>query len=305
VLTNAFGLRLSILAGALILAVTAAGAAEPAAASQQRGVPAKVGVITWNICGAIKRCKGAKRDAEKRAELVRSAAQDKDVAVIMIQEACISLHSRPLERELEAATGARWSVRHRTAKEIGEDRPVTCPKTGLQEAGAAVFMKELPGSRIVGWDMRFGSTHEDAVGRVHSQGAACLQDTANKLLACSSHFANEKADPSGALRRASARDFHQQALAKQNAGYRTIIGGDLNLEPDSRDVQVLYDGNFEADTDDQCPTSGPASCTLKVGRKIDYVFFSDRGWDLDGGDAIYENEDLSDHWMLKGKVKSV
>lgn len=176
--------------------------------------------------------------------------------------ACDSLHSTPLETALNQRTSGEWVVRHRTAKTIGTDNPVRCPRSGKPEAGVAIAMKKLPGSDLVhdsagrpGWDMTFTSTSEP--GGKHSQGAACLEDRGNKLLACTSHFANENADPGKALRTASARDFRNQARDWQNGGYRTIIGGDFNLEPGDDATQPLYDGDFEADSDEKCTTTGP------------------------------------------------
>lgn len=295
----------AVLGGMLGLASPSSAAPSPAS------LPAKVGVLTWNICGAIAACPSVNQPQSKISELVNRVLEDDSIAVIMIQETCASIHSRPLERSLEAATGGGWVVRHRTAKTPGTAVPVVCPKTGLPEAGTAVAMKELPDSDIVGFDMTFTSTDEERTGQIHTQGAACLQDEVNRLMACTSHFANSSADPLGALRRASVRDFRQQALDKQNGGYRTIIGGDLNLPDDDPDIQPMYDGNFEADSDDKCPTTGPGVCTpIKFGDKIDYIFFSDRGWDLDSGDAsytsntdiAYDSGNLSDHWILEGVV---
>ncbi|GAA3476108.1 hypothetical protein GCM10018966_006350 [Streptomyces yanii] len=283
-------------------------------------LPTRVGVLTWNICGALSRdgspsCPGTSRG--KINELVDRVNNDRSIAVVMIQEACESLHSRPLQEALNHAGSGEWVVRHRTAKSPGTDNPVRCPRTGKKDAGVAVAMKKLPGNDLVydkqgkpGWDMTFTSTSEPE-GK-HTQGAACLQDRGNKLLACTSHFANANADPSKQMRRASARDFRNQARSWQNGGYRTIIGGDLNLKPGDRAIRPLYSGNFEADSDEKCTTTGPwylKGCRNVAGDKLDYIFFSDRGWDLVQGRPIYVGSwsydigRLSDHWMLRGVVR--
>lgn len=283
-------------------------------------MPPRVGVLTWNICGALKpdadnSCPGS--NGGKIKELVDRVRKDKSIAVVMIQETCDGLHSKPLQAALNRAASGEWVVRHRTAKSPGTDNLVRCPRSNKPEAGVAIAMKKLPGNDLVydnqgnpGWDMTFNSTSEPR-GK-HTQGAACIEDRGNKLLACTSHFANENADPSKAMRRASARDFRNQARSWQNGGYRTIIGGDLNLKPGDRAIQPLYDGNFEADSDEKCTTTGPwflKGCRNVAGAKLDYIFFSDRGWDLEQGRPIYVGSwrydvgGLSDHWMLRAVVR--
>ncbi|MYZ40129.1 MULTISPECIES: endonuclease/exonuclease/phosphatase family protein [unclassified Streptomyces] len=285
-----------------------------------RSLPSRVSVLTWNICGALKpdadnSCPGT--NSGKINELVNRVQKDKSIAIVMIQETCESLHSKPLQGELNRRTSSEWVVRHRTAKGIGTGTPVRCPRSGKGEAGVAIAMKKLPGSDIVndgqgkpGWDMTFRSTSE-AGGR-HTQGAACIQDRGNKLLACTSHFANENADPSKAMRKASAKDFRDQARAWQNGRYRTIIGGDFNLKPSDKEIKPLEVGNFEADSDEKCTTTGPwflKGCRNVAGAKLDYIFFSDYGWDLEQGRPIYVGSRsydfgrLSDHWMLRGVVR--
>ncbi len=294
-----------------------AATADKAADTDPRSVPPRVGVLTWNICGAINSCPNSDHASRKIDELVDRVQDDDSIAVVMIQEACDSLHSAPLEAALNRETSAEWVVRHRTAKTIGTDDLVRCPRSGKFDAGVAIAMKKLPGSDLVhdgqgepGWDMTFGSTSEP--GGKHTQGAACIEDRGNKLLACTSHFANQNADPSKALRNASARDFRDQARDWQNGGYRTIIGGDLNLKPGDDGIDPLYDGNFEGDSDEKCTTTGPwylKGCRNVAGSKLDYLFFSDYGWDLEQGRPIYVGSwrydvgRLSDHWMLKATVK--
>ncbi|NGO73069.1 endonuclease/exonuclease/phosphatase family protein [Streptomyces boncukensis] len=299
------------------------GAADGARSGQSSSLPSRVGVLTWNICGALKEdgdnsCPGS--SSGKVDELVNRVKRNESTTVIMVQETCESLHSRPLETALNRETPGEWVVRHRTALRVGTDNPVVCPRSGKPEAGVAIAMKKLPGSDLVqdsegkpGWDMTFPNTDEEETGTVHTQGAACLQDRGNRLLACASHFANANADKTN-LREASARDFRDQARDWQNGGYRTIIGGDLNLRPDDDALQPLYEGNFEADSDRKCTTTGPwylnyPTCQNPRGSKLDYIFFSDYGWDLVRGHPYYWGSRdyslgrLSDHWMLWSVVR--
>lgn len=104
-----------------------------------------------------------------------------------------------------------------------------------------------------------------------------------------------------------------QVTKYQDRGYRTIVGGDFNLEPDDSQIKPMYAGNFEADTDDKCNTAvrWTLGCIIPFGHKYDYIFFSDSGWDLKTGDVIrngswrYDYGRLSDHFMLQGAVHPV
>lgn len=287
---------------------SAMAAAELGVSASASSVPNRVGVLTWNICGATKTCNGSAYPERKIDELVDHVLTDSSIGVVMIQEACESIHSRPLERELNRRTRSTWVVQHRTAIRLNSKKTaVTCPVTGKPEAGVAIAVRAMPGSKFDRWNTRFKSVPEK--NGAHSQGAACVQDTANKLLACTAHFANENNDGLRTRRAASARDFRDKALWFQRRGYRTIIGGDFNLDRNAPEVRVLYDGNFEADTDDKCDTMGPPTCRSSGGHKYDYIFFSDFGWDLERGDVQlsgsnhYLRRELSDHWILEGIVK--
>ncbi|MFE0176866.1 endonuclease/exonuclease/phosphatase family protein [Streptomyces sp. NPDC059002] len=321
--------------------LTSSGAASAADAP---GLPKHVTALSWNVCGGYEGCVEWNKPQWKVDQVVKAVKDDPSVAVVMLQEVCLGLHAEPLQEAL----GDGWQVQFRAAPVVpvhdGQVEGPTTDKKGLENvhaclsdkrglapeatpspllgddeqgndqraqvggkrdvAGVLVAMKKLPGSELHPVNMSF-------VGDMR-QGAACIKDTGNLLFACSSHFLNKGADKSEASRTASARNFRDQTVHLQAQGYRTIIGGDLNARPDSKPLQPLYDGNFEADVNLQRSTHPEG--------KLDHIFFSDYGWDLVGASVEYPGiveglpglftiqrfgVPLSDHWMLKGTVEPV
>ncbi|WP_167829024.1 endonuclease/exonuclease/phosphatase family protein [Streptomyces sp. MZ04] len=311
------------------------------------GLPDKVSVLSWNACGAYEGCPHWDKPELRVDQVVKAVQDDPSVAVIMLQEVCLGLHAEPLQERL----GDGWQVQFRAAPVVRKDpvtgdhegptretgdlgtvhtclsdkrvpTPEAAPSALLNHdeqgndqrvqaggrrdlAGVLVAMKKLPGSELHPVNMTFVEDKK--------QGAACIKDTGNLLFACSSHFLNKGADPDELSRTASGRDFRDQTVHLQAQGYRTVIGGDLNATPDSKPLQPLYDGNFEADVNQKRPTH-------TSGGKLDHIFFSDYGWDLVGARLDYPGDLwgmpsldlratfgvlLSDHWMFKGTVNPV
>ncbi|MHC3455723.1 endonuclease/exonuclease/phosphatase family protein [Streptomyces prasinus] len=302
-------------------AEASAGEVEVQAAQGARRMPNRVAVLTWNICGIAGACPNrGEYQTEQVREITNVVKGDRSYAVVLIQEACAE-HSR----QLQEALGKNWVVHHRKATVLG-----TKKRKFICGAGAAVAMKKLPGSKFVkgpdgrsGWDVTFTGTRglEREDGKKYhpktrhvTQGAACLQDKGNKILACSSHFVAGGVTDYDKIQAASVKDLHRTTVDWQRGGYRTIVGGDFNIngrknasESEKERIDPLFDGNFEADSNDRCSTRGKRGC--KNGRKIDYIFFSDRGWQLRGGDVRfwhgsedYRDRKLSDHWMLTAAV---
>lgn len=162
-------------------------------------------------------------------------------------------------------------------------------------AGVTLAMKRLPGSDFVkggddkpGWNVTFTSTrgwerdetksYKPSTNRT-TQGAICLQDRGNKLLACTSHFVSGSVRNAKAIQNASVKDLGRTAATWSKRGYRTVLGGDFSIDGRKERPRLapLYNGNFEADSNDNAPT--------RAGRKIDSLFFNDRGWKLRGGDV--------------------
>ncbi|WP_190086425.1 endonuclease/exonuclease/phosphatase family protein [Streptomyces longisporoflavus] len=295
--------------------------AAPAASADTRpaALPSAVNVITWNICGGLTSCPNSDHPQRKLRELVNRKVDGQKLNVIMMQESCGRLHAAALQKML----GSGWAVQHRVAPLLATGKPAPCAADGGRlDGGVTVAVQKMPGSDFVndrdasaqsdGWNMTYTPARSDTP-KLGTQGAACLEDRGNKLLACTTHLANENADPNAAYRRDSVSSLHQQVKEYQDRGYRTIVGGDFNLEPDDSQIKPMYAGNFEADTDDKCNTAvhWTLGCTSPFGHKYDYIFFSDNGWDLKTGDVIrngswrYDYGRLSDHFMLQGAVNPV
>ncbi|WP_431995603.1 endonuclease/exonuclease/phosphatase family protein [Streptomyces griseoflavus] len=272
-------------------------------------MPSRVAALTWNICGIASACpnrgEGQTEQIEEIADIVKA---DSGYAVVLLQETC-AVHSKLLKKKL----GKNWVVRHRNGLMMGtKDRTFPC------KAGVAVAMKKLPGSTFVkgpdgrlGWDVTFtrtrGLEHVDGKAdrprtQYTTQGAACLQDKGNKILACSSHFVPGSVKNATKIQNLSLGDLRQTTVDWQKGGYRTIVGGDFNIDVKAKNLPVvglkrmsgMYRGNFEADSDNNGATHG--------NRKIDYIFFSDRGWKLRGGGVRKTSGKLSDHRILTAAV---
>lgn len=286
------------------------------AAPDTRRLPQRLAVLTWNICGSASTCPITDKPAQKINELLRVIRAEPGYAVIMLQESC-SKHRNLLAEGL----GSEWVVRHRTAHYVGSKQRIVCGGKKNNGAGVTLAMKRLPGSDFVkggdgkpGWNVTFTSTRgwerdetkssKPSTNRT-TQGAICLQDRGNKLLACTSHFVSGSVRNAKAIQNASVKDLGRTAATWSKRGYRTVVGGDFNIDGRKERPRLapLYNGNFEADSNDNAPT--------RAGRKIDYLFFNDRGWKLRGGDVrvmgkgnsfAYTAGRLSDHWMLTAAV---
>lgn len=265
-----------------------------------KALPSQLGVLTWNICGAITKCPNHDNPAAKISQLTAKLKQDKNIGVIMLQEACL-MHADLLGKALRDLK-QDWVVHHRKASDMSTDRPLKCAadKTSPEErryTGSVIAMRMLRGGNPQPHQLEVPAIDN----RPQTQGAACLKDTTNKILACTVHFPHDgaDADPKGTYRAAMAKYLHGESVKLQRAKYRTIIGGDFNETPESSRIKVMYADHFEADSRHKRTTNSSG--------KIDYVFFSDYGWDLVGanvyGGGAYNGRPLSDHWMLKGTVK--
>ncbi|AZM56812.1 hypothetical protein DMA15_33030 [Streptomyces sp. WAC 01529] len=301
--------------------------------SKAQALPARITALTWNICGAIKECPEAEATPEKKIdEIMRQVNADRSIGVIMIQEACKSLHSDRLADRL----GSDWIVRHRTGKTVGTNNLIECPSSTAvpktKDAGTAVAVKKIPGTTPMAWDVTFPGTrgleHVEGKGdkpRTNhtTQGMACAglrsSNAANRLVACSSHFVHRGVHNQERIRAVSARDMAAWGRLWQRQGFRTVLGGDLNTLPGGGGrLKPLYDMSFEGDWNDECDTTGYpwlTGCSAVAGSKFDYLFFGDRGLRYVGGDVVngadpvasdaYKSADLSDHWMLKATVRPV
>ncbi|UNS96702.1 endonuclease/exonuclease/phosphatase family protein [Streptomyces tubbatahanensis] len=259
--------------------------------------------ITWNICGASKTACWDWSFGDrygKVGELAGWVQRDPRVSVVMMNESCKAYYGNYLKKQLNATGTGNWRVNHVNGLDLEKKTPFTCDPDINQpkDAGVTIAVKQFPGGDPKPLTLTFPSTNGRPEG---TQRAACFKDGPNKFLACTVHLPAGGADPDGRQRAATVQSLHDQLLAYQEKGYRTIVGGDFNLKPDDSEIKPMYEDNFEAD-----PQHGD---TQKTG-KIDYMFFSDYGWDLLNGNPIltggsdqYNQHRLSDHWMMQGTVR--
>ncbi|GGU67775.1 endonuclease/exonuclease/phosphatase family protein [Streptomyces lavendofoliae] len=282
----------------------------PAAAdvAEQR-LPSKINALTWNICGGAKSiCGGTGTAKEKIAKVMERVADDPSLAVIILTEVCEKAHAGELQRNLKDG----WRVNFRAGPVMGgrpgEVNRCSMPGTEDQRAGVLVALKKFRGSQIRAKDENFPGVPyaNDKAGRP-TQGAACLRDWTYKVMACGSHFPSDGVDEREGTdydtREACAYRFGALGAKWQAKGWRTVLGGDLNLnaEDERPRLRYLYDwGNFEGDQQNRVTHDGVLS-----NEKLDYLFFSDRGWRLEGAIVDYSDSvsALSDHWLLKATVQ--
>jgi hypothetical protein len=303
--------RVVVAAGSCLLALSLTVPTAQAAPSTRlptpgsaMSIPTDVRAITWNICGASKTACWDWSFGDrfsKVGELARWVERDPRVAVVMMNESCEAYYADYLGTRLNATGTGNWKVHHVNALDIEEAEPFTCDPDINQpkDAGVTIAVKQFPGGDPQPLTLTFPSTNGRPEG---TQRAACFKDDPNKFIACAVHLPAGGADPDKRQRRASVRSFHDQLKVWQDQNYRTIAGGDFNLSPDDDAIAPIYEDNFEADTDQQGATHSTG--------KIDYMFFSDYGWDLLNGNPIlsggtnqYDQHRLSDHWMMQGTVR--
>ncbi|GAB2787607.1 hypothetical protein GCM10027091_20400 [Streptomyces daliensis] len=300
-----------------------------------QALPSTISTLTWNVCGTRDGCPNKEKPQTKVDEIKRQVERDPSIGVVMVQETCEDAHSKPLLKALEDASGSEWILQHRTANFVGTTKPIKCdiPGTGGGGGGVAVAMKKFPGTTPMQWNYTFPGTRglEHVDGEAEkprtnytTQGMACVgansSNPANKIVACTSHFVHTGVHRQQAIRAASARDMAAEGRKWQRQGYRTVLGGDLNTKAGSPRLAPLRAFSFETDDDDRCSTSwsdivpDPRDCGNVAG-KIDHIFFGDKGLRHVDGDVLYSasedgtsqayaSREVSDHWMLKGTVRT-
>ncbi|MFD7818369.1 endonuclease/exonuclease/phosphatase family protein [Streptomyces sp. NPDC059785] len=296
----------------LPLAGTATAQADPAPLR----VPAQVNAMTWNICGGSQSsCVGTGTAEEKLDRVIQRVNQDSTLTVIALQEVCSFAHAARLQERL----GEQWVVNFRAAPVMGGEHGelnrctlANLPAPKNQPGGVLVAMKKLPGASITVVDEDFvGVPYANDKDGHPTQGAACLRDSVNKLLACSSHFPFDGADKEKGTefdsRSGCAKQYAALGKKWRARGWRTILAGDLNLNVLARSellrIWPLYSGgNFEGDRLNR--TTAPS---FPFDKKLDYIFFSANNWQRRGA-AVDKSEaisSLSDHYLLKATVRPI
>lgn len=304
-----------ILLAAAALSLPLIGAGTAGADSAPVRIPARVNALTWNICGGSASSCGEKGTADQKLNRVMQRVnEDRTLMVIALQEVCNYAHAAELQKRL----GDQWVVNFRAAPimegEHGSVNRCTLPVPGPknQPGGVLVAMKKLPGASITVADEDFaGVPYANDRDGHPTQGAACLRDTVNKLMACSSHFPFEGADEAKGTaydsRAGCAKQYAALGTNWRKQGWRTILAGDLNLNGrngERRYLKPLYKGgNIEGDKRNRV-TVPPI---VWVHKKLDYLFFSERNWSLQGAavDTSSAISNVSDHYLLKATVRPI
>ncbi|MFF9457699.1 endonuclease/exonuclease/phosphatase family protein [Streptomyces flaveolus] len=310
--------RVGVVSTALVaLTLPLAGTTTAQAAPAPSGIPTQVNVLTWNICGGSQSsCKETGTAEEKLDRVMQRVNEDSTLTAIALQEVCSFAHAARLQERL----GEQWVVNFRAAPvmegEHGELNKCTLknlPGPKDQPGGVLVAMKKLPGASITAVDEDFaGVPHANDKDGHPTQGAACLRDSVNKLLVCSSHFPFDDADAKKGTFYDSRSGCAKQyaALGKQwrARGWRTVLAGDLNLNTriwtERFVLRPLYNGgNFEGDRLNRRTVPGAPW----IDKKLDYIFFSANNWQRRG--AAVDNSEaisrLSDHYLLKATVRPI
>jgi exonuclease III len=259
-----------------------------------QSLPLRLNVMSWNICGASANACNDLGDAVQKVDRIVQVAKERNVQVILLQEACELSHSKALPAKLNAAGLGNWAVFHSRARDYKTGENIACtnePADAKNYAGPAVLMKKFPGNSIKPEAAIFPGVPADPF---HVSEAACLRDEWNGLFACSAHFANEGFDAENGnptdTREAQAARYAEVAAEKRGEGYTTFIGGDLNISKTYM-LQPLESGNIEADALGRW-TSGLV--------KLDYIFADASQWERAKLAGVYSPEGLSDHQMLVG-----
>jgi hypothetical protein len=269
--------------------------AQPAAAA----LPATVRAMTWNICGASPgACGGTGTATQKINSIVQQVQSDSSIGIIMIQEACAHLHSNPLATALRSATGATWHVSHRTGRYIDSGKLIECQTDNqhITDAGVAVLTRARTDEQIE----IFSQTFPSSPNPMASQGWACIKDRGNKIISCSVHLLRNEDDSDNQVKSANLRDMLNELNQwQEDYGYRTIVGGDFNLDDNWSELDGMQAFAYEVDEDDGCNTDGTA-CGNPLGEKWDHLFYGRRGWQQPTGDVGSDGGGLSDHARLIG-----
>ncbi|MFI6395793.1 endonuclease/exonuclease/phosphatase family protein [Nonomuraea sp. NPDC050547] len=233
-------------------AIVAAGlAVSPAVALRP-----EISVMTWNVCaGTNASCSLYRRTAPEIARAVGTQA-GRGTDVLFLQEFCTGADAA-LEGWLENATGRAWTVRswglqsqHGTPYACHPDllgRPRGTQSVTIAVAGPATFETHALSSPP--WSVK--------------RAALCADLPRHRVRACTSHLSvglpYDDRGPGAPYRTKQVRELF--ALTAKD---RTpVVGGDLNLRPDSRALAPVYARYQECD-----PRRRP---TMRA-KKLDYLF---------------------------------
>ncbi|MBU6532986.1 endonuclease/exonuclease/phosphatase family protein [Streptomyces mayonensis] len=268
----------------------------PAAASTPKR---SIQALTWNTCSNNGACAMNEFSDDAFADAVVQRAADARADVIFLQEFCEKL-AKPLEHRLEARFdgGAdTWDVRF---------APIQHQMAGTKDQWAQKSCGRNRGAYGVAIAVPAGNTWYEAVELESPAGkerrtALCAAVPSWAVMACTAHFSTGGADyddPERDDQQAQASYLAEQAA--EYAGYRPVLGGDLNASPTMTPegssvpvLQPLYDLYKECDQ--------PANRLTTANHKLDYIFAP--GTATWSGCALGSSAaNPSDHIPLSGTV---
>ena len=264
--------------------------------------PVPLTVLTWNVCANGKsRCLAGSQHRQLAAA-IGEAARSRSADVLLLQEMCADLLPA-----LGSSLGADWRMYFRQAstaavrRGVPVTRPVTCGADGDRYGQAVAVRTSIArGTRTASpasWLVDLPSPKPEGHSWMERRLAVCVRLQAPRLQVCGAHLSTPRQDADGRIRAAQAARLAVEARRGLEAGYPTIIGGDLNTTPamtvtGSRQLvlQPLYDQGADCDRSRMRPTFGTV--------KIDYLF-SGPGLKPVGCESIQTS--LSDHRMLAAR----
>jgi endonuclease/exonuclease/phosphatase family metal-dependent hydrolase len=265
-------------AAALTLGVLAA-MSLPASVSPARVATAAAGpartikVMTWNTCSGNNRsCKFYQDTAGLVGNVrwyMRNHGTPTDAAIL--QEFCSSF-AKPLEYELEKHYGYGWDVRFAPIKIKQGLDPAGAPDYQCDRGRGAYGIALAVPDENTWWQVRYLPSPDGEEWRV----AMCAMVESWRVKLCNAHLSYGGDDPTGSFRAQQLPAYLAYVWPSRS---RMIVGGDLNLRPNSTQIAPAYDAFVEcAQANQASPRTGPGTAYATTRHdnaqtvKIDYLF---------------------------------
>jgi len=265
-----------------------------------------VTILSWNMCASVLKNCPYPGDSKAKVKAIVGSIGSHDASIVILQEACMTL--KPLlEDALSSTLKQQWTV---------EFRPVYTKKPGTPEAEMCRDMKPShqdplaprgqfglitafrgPASVITYGELPSPSGRERRV-------VMCMRQASPiKIHVCNAHFSTGGKggdDPEGEFRIRQADLLQGLAVAGQQAGYVTFVGGDLNSR--------VSDSTFRKDDNGVTLSNavpilerlieGGGSRCVAGDDGIDYIFASENAY-LEN--CSTSDSEYSDHDLLVGR----
>jgi endonuclease/exonuclease/phosphatase family metal-dependent hydrolase len=261
-----------LVAVATLMGVAAAGEQISSSGTAVPAQPRTVKIMTWNLCGGNNPGCPHYLDPAALVTAVGSymSVQSAPLDATLLQEVCQSIVPA-LERELEQRDGARVDVLFAPIKiKRGTDPALARVKQCDLGRGAYGIAVVVPEGNPTG-EVRYLPSPEGAEWRV----ALCVTVAAWHLRLCNTHLSNGTEDPRATFRAAQVQAY----LAHAGLRSHVVLGGDLNLQPNSPHLEPAYTALVEcAQADQAAPRAGPGTFYPRSPHddtrtvKIDYLF---------------------------------